>query len=79
MKFEDALTQLEEIIKELEKGELSLDETLQIFEEGIRMSTICSKQLKEAELKVEKCSQKYKSSVDVEEEEELQTASLIDN
>ena len=44
IKFEDALLRLEEIVEELEKGELSLDETLRIFEEGIRMSKICSKQ-----------------------------------
>lgn len=66
MKFEDALVRLEEIVEELEKGELSLDETLKIFEEGIRMSKNCSQQLNEAELKVEKL-------VGIDKEGELQS------
>jgi len=71
MKFEDALARLEEIVEELEKGELSLDETLQIFEEGIRMSKICSQKLNEAELKVEKL-------VEISEEGELQSEPFIE-
>jgi exodeoxyribonuclease VII small subunit len=53
IKFEKALKRLEEIIEELEKGELDLDRSLQIFEEGIKMSRICSKKLQEAEKKIE--------------------------
>ena len=53
IKFEDALSKLEEIVKKLESGELSLEESLVAFEEGIRLSRICSKQLDEAEKKIE--------------------------
>ncbi|OGV95548.1 MAG: exodeoxyribonuclease VII small subunit [Nitrospinae bacterium RIFCSPLOWO2_02_FULL_39_110] len=53
IKFEKALKRLEEIVEELEKGELDLDRSLQIFEEGIKMSRICSKKLQEAEKKIE--------------------------
>lgn len=53
IKFEKALKRLEEIVEELEKGELDLDRSLQIFEEGIKMSRICSKRLQEAEKKIE--------------------------
>jgi exodeoxyribonuclease VII small subunit len=53
IKFEDALSRLESIVEELESGELSLEESLAAFEEGIRLSRICSKQLDEAERKVE--------------------------
>ena len=53
IKFEDALSRLESIVNELESGELSLEESLAAFEEGIRLSRICSKQLDEAERKVE--------------------------
>jgi len=54
MTFEDALDKLEEIVEELETGDLPLDESLKAFEEGIRLSRLCSKQLNEAELRVEK-------------------------
>lgn len=53
IKFEDALLRLESIVEELERGELSLEESLAAFEEGIRLSRICSKQLDEAERKIE--------------------------
>ena len=53
IKFEEALSKLEGIVKELESGELSLEESLAAFEEGIRLSRICSKQLDAAERKIE--------------------------
>lgn len=53
IKFEDALSNLESIVKKLESGELSLDESLVAFEEGIKLSRICSKQLDAAEKKIE--------------------------
>ena len=53
-KFEDALAKLEDIVGVLETGDLSLEESLEAFEEGIRFSKICSKWLNEAELKVER-------------------------
>jgi exodeoxyribonuclease VII small subunit len=53
VKFEQAMARLEAIVHELEKGDLSLDESLKIFEEGIRLSKNCLKVLEEAERKVE--------------------------
>ena len=53
IKFEDALSELESIVEQLEHGELSLEESLAAFEEGIRLSRICSKRLDEAERKIE--------------------------
>jgi exodeoxyribonuclease VII small subunit len=53
VKFEQAMARLEAIVGELEKGELPLDESLRIFEEGIRLSKSCLKVLEEAERKVE--------------------------
>jgi len=53
IKFEDALSRLESIVEKLEGGELSLEESLTAFEEGIRLSRICSKRLEEAERKIE--------------------------
>ncbi len=53
IKFEKALTRLETIVTELEAGELSLDESLRIFEEGVKLSKTCLKMLDDAERKVE--------------------------
>ena len=52
-KFEDCLQRLEVIVNELEKGEVSLDRALQLFDEGVKLSTSCRKELEEAEGKVE--------------------------
>ena len=54
LKFEEALAKLEDIVNVLETGDLSLEESLEAFEEGIRLSKICSKWLSEAEIRVEK-------------------------
>ncbi len=52
VKFEDALSRLETIVTELEQGDLSLHESLKIFEEGIKLSKSCLKMLDDAERKV---------------------------
>jgi exodeoxyribonuclease VII small subunit len=51
--FEAALKQLEEIVQRLEKGELSLEESLKLYEEGIELSRLCHGKLEEAEGKIE--------------------------
>jgi exodeoxyribonuclease VII small subunit len=51
--FEQALKELEEIVLRLEKGELALEESLKLYEEGIRLSRICHTKLEEAEGKIE--------------------------
>ncbi len=53
MKFEEGLKRLEKIVEELENGNLSLDESLEKYEEGIRLSKACSKKLEAARKKVE--------------------------
>ncbi|HXX75706.1 MAG TPA: exodeoxyribonuclease VII small subunit [Nitrospiraceae bacterium] len=53
VKFEQAMARLEAIVGELERGDLPLDESLKIFEEGIRLSKSCLKVLEDAEKKVE--------------------------
>src|SRR5207249_12012292 len=53
VKCESAMARLETIVSELEKGDLPLDESLKIFEEGIRLSKTCLKMLDDAERKVE--------------------------
>jgi exodeoxyribonuclease VII small subunit len=51
--FESALKRLEEIVRKLEAGELSLDSTLELFEEGIKLSRFCHSRLEQAERRVE--------------------------
>ena len=53
IKFEDALKRLEEIVDALEKGDIPLEKSLKIFEEGVRLSRLCNKMLDKAEKKVE--------------------------
>lgn len=52
-KFEDALRKLEEVLRRMEKGDLTLEESLKAFEEGIRLSRLCGEKLDEAERRVE--------------------------
>ena len=52
-KFEDALEKLEKIVSQLEEGDISLEESLKLFEEGIRLSRFCNQKLDEAEKRVE--------------------------
>ena len=53
VKFEDVMVRLETIVSELENGDLSLDESLKIFEEGVRLSKSCLKLLDDTEQKIE--------------------------
>lgn len=51
-KFEKAMERLESIVQSLEGGDLSLDESLKVFEEGMELVQFCTKKLDEAERKV---------------------------
>ncbi len=51
--FEDALKRLEEIVKELEKGDIEIEKALLLFEEGTKLSRICAKKLSQIERKVQ--------------------------
>jgi exodeoxyribonuclease VII small subunit len=51
--FEDSLKKLENIVDQLEKGELTLEQSLKLFEEGVALSATCKKELDEAEGKVQ--------------------------
>jgi len=55
--FEEAMKQLENLVDLMEKGELSLEDSLQTFEEGVKLTRICQSALKEAEQKVQMLSQ----------------------
>ena len=51
--FELALQQLEQIVQKLEKGELPLEDSLKLYEQGIRLSRLCHGKLEEAEGRIE--------------------------
>ncbi|NIQ00831.1 MAG: exodeoxyribonuclease VII small subunit [Nitrospinaceae bacterium] len=63
IKFEKAMNRLEQIVEELERGELDIDKSLEIFEEGIKMSRACAKKLNEAEQKIEKLTRNQKGEL----------------
>ncbi len=50
--FEQSITELEKIVERLENGDVTLDESLELFEEGIKLSKSCQKMLDSAEKKV---------------------------
>jgi exodeoxyribonuclease VII small subunit len=52
-RFEDALEKLEEIVRRMEAGEMTLEESLKAFEEGMRLSRFCAKKLDEADRRVD--------------------------
>lgn len=52
MDFEKKLSRLEEIVGQMEKGDLALDLSLRLFEEGVKISRECHQQLNDAEAKV---------------------------
>ena len=52
-KFEECLHRLEQILAELERGDIPLEKSLQLFEECMKLSNTCRKELEEAEGKVE--------------------------
>lgn len=52
MEFEKKLQRLEEIVTKMETGDLSLDDSLKFFEEGVKLSRECNQQLSQAEQKV---------------------------
>lgn len=60
-KFEDALEKLENIVREMEAGEMPLDSALKSFEEGIRLIRFCSAKLDETQRRVEQLLEKENS------------------
>ncbi len=52
MKFEQALKALEDIVESIESGKLDLDESIKLFEEGMRLSAYCQNKLQMADAKI---------------------------
>ena len=67
--FEESLEQLEGIVEKLERGQLGLDESLDTFEEGMRLASLCSNKLSKVERRVEQL---------IERNGELKTEPFLD-
>jgi len=61
--FEQSMKKLEQIVQELESGDLPLEEAMKKFEEGIKLSRLCSKKLDETEKKTTLLLQDQKGNV----------------
>jgi len=53
LSFEEALSRLETIVKELEGESITLDKSIELYEEGIALSRLCTETLEEAELRIQ--------------------------
>ena len=62
--FEEAIQQLEEITRQLERGSLSLDASIQAYEKGMYLGELCSKMLKRAERKLESIERNESGTVE---------------
>ena len=56
--FEQSLEELENLVDKLERGQLTLDESLETFETGMKLARVCTQKLTEAERKIEKLVEK---------------------
>ncbi len=63
MKFEEAMTKLENEVKRLEGGNMALDESIDAFEEAVKLIGICNKQLEKAEQRVRLLTESSDGSV----------------
>jgi exodeoxyribonuclease VII small subunit len=64
LSFEEALSRLEEIVDELEDESISLEDTIKLYEEGIKLSKICTETLEQAELRIEKVNEQHANNED---------------
>ncbi len=62
--FEESLTRLQEISELLESNEISLEESISLYEEGIKLSKVCYDQLNKAELKVTELKEQFENGIE---------------
>jgi exodeoxyribonuclease VII small subunit len=76
-KFEEQITALETVVERLERGELSLDESVRLFEEGARLSNACKAELEAAEGRIQvlvegKSGEQQPTDLTLEEAEDVE-------
>ena len=67
--FEDSLRRLEEIVNKLEQGEVPIEDSLRMYEEGLALSKLCIEKLTQAELRLKKLSKDIDGNFQLLEEE----------
>ncbi len=67
--FEEALKKLENVVTKLESGEIMLEESIRLFEEGMKLSSLCQKRLDDADRKIEMLLRQPGGVVSVTEDE----------
>jgi exodeoxyribonuclease VII small subunit len=72
IKFEETLKKLEKIVEDLEKGDLSLDEALKKYQEGIELARVCAQRLDSAKKKVDVLVKNKKGEFDLKALDESQ-------
>ena len=72
--FEEQLTALESVVERLERGELTLDESVRLFEEGVKLSEACKKELETAEGRIQVLVERGRAlvAVDLDVEEDVE-------
>jgi exodeoxyribonuclease VII small subunit len=65
MKFEDALKKLEKIVDDLEAGDLTLDEALKKYQDGIELSRVCAQRLEQAKKKIDMLAKNKKGEFEI--------------
>lgn len=78
MKFEEAIKKLEKIVEDLEKGDLSLDEALKKYQEGIEFSRQCSQRLENAKKKIDILAKNKKGEFELKPFDESKDESKIE-
>lgn len=73
IKFEEALKKLEKIVQDLEKGNLTLDEALKKYQEGIELSRQCSQRLESAKKKIDTLVKNKKGEFELRPPEEMKS------
>lgn len=78
--FENSLAELEKIVQELESGDIPLDRSLQLYEQGTRLSRQCQERLRKAEERIEALTRESgaPAALPVEDEEPPQRESVSD-
>lgn len=64
LSFEDALARLEEIVEKLEAENISLEDSVKLYEEGIELSKSCTQTLEQAQLRIEKVNEQHADNKD---------------
>lgn len=65
--FDECYKRLENIVTILEEGEISLEDSIKLYEEGIELAKICTSKLNEAELKIKKLTKDFNNKINYED------------